>query len=169
VTVVLEPPMIIYTVHEPQNSGGNVEDRSERVVFVKEGFTVWGFLFGPFWLLYNRLWLEALAVIVLAAGLFALLTQFGVGEQAAGIVNLLVALLVGFEGNDLIRWRLQRKRFNFVSSVAGRDREECEHRFFAAWMPPVAGNGGGGRAPGGDVKGAWQLPHSVGTWPEATA
>ncbi|WP_127075313.1 DUF2628 domain-containing protein [Rhodomicrobium lacus] len=159
--------MIIYTVHEPPHSTGNVEERSEHVAFVREGFTFWGFLFGPFWLLWNRLWLEAIAVAALAAGLYAILIQFGAGEQTAGIVNLLVALIIGFEGNDLIRWRLQRKGYTFISSVAGRDREECEHRFFAAWMPPVAGIGGGRAS--GPVKGAWQTPHSVGTWPEATA
>jgi len=159
--------MIIYTVHEPPHPTGNVEERSERVAFVREGFTFWGFLFGPFWLLWNRLWLEAIAVAALAAGLYAILIQLGAGEQTAGIVNLLVALIIGFEGNDLIRWRLQRKGYTFISSVAGRDSEECEHRFFAAWMPPVAGIGGGRAS--GTVKGAWQTPQSVGTWPEATA
>ncbi len=162
--------MIIYTVHEPQRPASSVEERADSIVFVKEGFTWWGFLFGPFWLLFNRLWFEFIVALLLAAGLTAVLVQFGLKEQAPGIANLLLALIIGFEGNDILRWRLQRKGYPFVASVAGRNRLECERRFFDAWLPHVMGKGGGGATPVMDLKGGdWSMPSTIGTWPEATA
>jgi hypothetical protein len=160
--------MIIYTVHEPQRPAEGIEARAESVVFVKEGFTIWGFLFGPFWLLFNRLWFELFVALVLAAGLAAALMQFGLKEQAAGIVDLLLALIIGFEGYDLQRWRLQRKGYAFLASVSGRSRLECERRFFDAWIAYV--KGGPGATPVMDLRsGDWRSPHALGTWPEAAA
>ena len=91
-----------------------------------------GVLCSPLWLLYNRLWFELAAVLILSAGITAGLIELGLGEQSAGIANLLIALIVGFEGNNLIRWRLERKGYLFLASVAGRTYEECERRFFDA-------------------------------------
>ncbi|MFZ1107902.1 MAG: DUF2628 domain-containing protein [Rhodomicrobium sp.] len=158
--------MIIYTVHESQRPAESIEARSEGVVFVKEGFTIWGFLFGPFWLLYNRLWFEFIAALVLSATLGAVLMEFGPKEQAAAIVDLLLALLIGFEGNELLRWNLQRKGYAFLGAVVGRTRLECERRFFDAWIAHV--KGGGGATPVADLKsGDWRMPTTVGGWPEA--
>ncbi len=160
--------MIIYTVHEPQRPAESIEARADGVVFVKEGFTLWGFLFGPFWLLFNRLWFEFIVAAVLSSALVAVLAEFGLKAQAVGIVNLLLALIAGFEGNNLIRWNLQRKGYAFLASVVGRSRLECERRFFDAWIGHV--KGGPGATPVMDIRsGDWRSPHTVGTWPEATA
>ncbi len=75
--------MIIYTVHEPQRPAESIEARAEGVVFVKEGFTLWGFIFGPLWLLYNRLWFEFIGALVLSGTLAAVLIEFGLKQQAA--------------------------------------------------------------------------------------
>jgi hypothetical protein len=161
--------MIIFTVHEPQRPAEGIEARAEGVVFVKEGFTIWGFIFGPFWLLFNRLWFEFIAALVLSGATAALLTELGLKQQlAAGVVDLLLALIIGFEGNDLLRWNLQRKGYAFLASVAGRSRLECERRFFDAWVAYV--KGGAGATPVMDLRsGDWRTPHTVGTWPEAAA
>ena len=39
--------MIVYTVHEPGIPAKSLDERADEVVFVKEGFTWWGFLFAP--------------------------------------------------------------------------------------------------------------------------
>lgn len=163
--------MIIYTVHEPERPMQGIEARADSIVFVKEGFTIWGFLFAPLWLLYNRLWLEFAVALFVAGGVAAALMEFGLKQQAAGIADLLLALIIGFEGNNLIRWRLQRKGYALIASVAGRNRLECERRFFDAWIPHVTGKGGPSATPAIDLRagGDWATPHTVGTWPEATA
>jgi hypothetical protein len=157
--------MIVYTVHEPQKPGQTVQARAENIVFVREGFTLWGFLFGPLWLLYNRLWFEFVAALLLAGSVAAGLVEAGLQQQqAVAIADLLLALIVGFEGNDLVRWRLARKGYVFVASVAGKTLLECERRFFDAWVQIVRG---GGQASAMDLRsGDWSMPHTVGAWPE---
>lgn len=158
--------MIIYTVHEPQRPAESIEARAEGVTFVREGFTIWGFLFGPLWLLFNRLWFEFIAALVLSGALGAVLAEFGSKGQAAAIVDLLLALIIGFEGNDILRWNLQRKGYAFLASVVGRTRLECERRFFDAWIAHV--KGGAGATPVMDLKsGDWRTPDTIGGWPEA--
>ncbi len=132
--------MIIYTVHEPGRPAKSPSERADEVVFIKEGFTWWGFLFGPLWLLTNALWFEFIIAALIWAGLAAGLTQLGLKDQAAGIASLLVMLIVGFEGNDLRRWRLERKGYSLLAPVAGSGYEECERRFFEAWLPSLAGH-----------------------------
>ncbi len=162
--------MIIFTVHEPQHPSRNIDARADSIVFVKEGFTIWGFLFGPLWLLYNRLWLAFVLTVIFMAGLAALLVQFGLKDQSLVIVDVLVSLIIGFEGNDILRWSLQRKGYALLGSVAGRSRLECERRFFDAWLPHAAGKGSTPAAPPADLKGGdWPTAHPIGTWPEASA
>ncbi|HWJ17412.1 MAG TPA: DUF2628 domain-containing protein [Geobacterales bacterium] len=161
--------MIIYTVHEPQRPGQTIEARADSIVFVKEGFTIWGFLFGPLWLLYNRLWLAFILTLVVMAGLAAALIELELRNQAPAIVDLLASLIIGFEGNNILRWGLQRKGYALLGSVVGRSRLECERRFFDAWLPHAAGKGAAAGTPVmGSKSGDWQTAHTIG-WPEATA
>ncbi len=166
--------MIVYTAHEQNDPARSIEERADAIVFVKEGFTWWGFLFGPLWLLFNRLWIEFIVALLIAAGAAILLLQLGLKDQAPGIVNLLLMLLVGFEGNDLRRWRLDRKGYSFLTSVAGRDFEDCERRFFDAWLPHAVPSKALA-APVRDLKGPpsyggdWRGPSAIGTLPGATA
>ena len=157
--------MLIYTVHEPGRPAQALDERADGVVFVKEGFTGWGFLFGPLWLLFNGLWIELVLALLLSAGAAALLIESGLEQnQASGLVNLLLMLIIGFEGNSLKRWRLERKGYVFLASVAGKNFEECERRFFDAWLPTVAKPRPATAAQAASSGG----PHSWGDWPGPT-
>jgi Protein of unknown function (DUF2628) len=165
--------MLIFTVHEPGRPVQSLEERADDVVFIKEGFTGWGFLFGPFWLLFNGLWLELIFALLLSAGAAAVLIKLGLDqEQASGVANLLLMLIIGFEGNNLRRWRLERKGYVFLATVAGKSFEECERRFFDAWLPTVA-KPKAGPAPqpasgsGPPSWGDWPGPAVAGTLPSA--
>jgi hypothetical protein len=170
----METVMIVYTVHEKGNPPQNLEERAEGIVFIKEGFTWSGFILGPLWLLFNRLWLEFILAIVILGAVALGLVQLGLKDQAAGTVSLLAMLLVGFEGNDLKRWRLERKGYEFVASVAGRDFENCERRFFDAWLPHAAGQAARPFAAPTNLRtpprpaGDWRGPGAIGTLPDAT-
>jgi hypothetical protein len=169
--------MIVYTVHEPEPHAQSLEERADDIVFVKEGFTWWGFLLGPLWLLFNRLWFEFIAALLLSGAAAAVLVAAGMRDEAPGLANLLIMLIVGFEGNDLKRWRLDRKGYAFLASVAGRDFEECERRFFDAWLPYAAGRSGRIAGSGTATSntsfstrgGEWKAPGAIGTLPGATA
>jgi hypothetical protein len=154
--------MLIYTVHEPGRPAQALDERADGVVFIKEGFTVWGFLFGPLWLLFNALWFEFVVALLVSAGVAYGLTGLGLNqEQAPGIANFLLMLIVGFEGNSLRRWRLERKGYVFLASVAGKSFEECERRFFDVWLPTVAKP----RAAPAPQPASSIGPHSWGNWP----
>jgi Protein of unknown function (DUF2628) len=163
--------MLIYTVHEPARPAHSLEQRAEDVVFIREGFTGWGFLFGPLWLLFNGLWLELGLALLLSAGAAGVLTGLGLNQdQASQIAMLSLMLIVGFEGNSLRQWRLERKGYVFLASVAGKSFEECERRFFDAWLPAVA-KPKAAPAPqpasstGTHSWGDWPGPGAVGTLP----
>lgn len=162
--------MIVYTVHEPGIPSKSLDERADEVVFIREGFTWWGFVFAPLWLLFNALWFEFIGAVVLAAAAAFALTQLGLKDQAAGIALFLLMLIVGFEGSGLRRWRLERKGYVYLTPVAGNSLEECERRFFDAWLPTVAARSAkqepkpaAGAAPGS--LGDWPGPGVVGTFP----
>lgn len=162
--------MIVYTVHEPVPPPPTLEARSEAIVFVKEGFS-WLALFFPLpWLLFNRLWFEFLAALALTALLGAAAMQLGFGQEAAALMGLFVNFIVGFEGNNLKRWKLERQGYAFLASVVGRDFEEVERRFFDAWYPTVSGAPSKpaaniGASAAGNVP--WKPAPAIGTLPAA--
>ncbi|MGO8779507.1 MAG: DUF2628 domain-containing protein [Rhodomicrobium sp.] len=162
--------MIVYTVYEPSHPAQALNARAEEVAFVKEGFTWWGLLFAPFWLLFNALWFEFIAAVLVGSGAAAGLTALGLSDDAGGIAYFLLMLLVGFEGNGLRRWRLERKGYVYLASVAGHSLEECERRFFDAWLPSLSGDRSKpATKPGPDITpsswGDWPGPGAIGTLP----
>src|SRR5213596_1899745 len=48
--------MPVYTVHAPSPAGADLR-AADKFVFVRDGFHFWAMVFGPLWLLWNRLWL----------------------------------------------------------------------------------------------------------------
>ena len=58
--------MRIYTVHAPRTN--DLRAAGDRVVFVRDSFHVWAFVFGGFWLLYHRLWWALLGYVAVMAG-----------------------------------------------------------------------------------------------------
>jgi hypothetical protein len=164
--------MIVYTVHEPPIPASTPGERSDEVVFVKEGFTRWGFLFPLLWLVFHALWLELAAVGLFAATVATALIELGLKDQAWGIAYALLMPIVGFEGNGMRRACLDRLGYIYLASVAGRSLDECERRFFDAWLPGIAGYSEPAREPGkastgsaGSWGSGWRGPGVVGTFP----
>jgi hypothetical protein len=131
--------MIVYTVHEPGIPAKTPAERADEVVFIREGFTWWGFLFPLLWLLVNRLWFEFAAGVLLVTAIASGLTAMDLKDQAQAIAFVLPMLIVGFEGNGLRSGCLERKGYIYLASVAGSTLDECERRFFDAWLPGIAG------------------------------
>ncbi len=125
--------MPTYTVHAPPPRQGETTSAPERFVFVRDGFHVWAFIFGPLWLLAHRLWL-ALIIYVVGYGLLGFAFVFlRVPANAQVLAGLVIALLVGFEASSIWRWTLTRRRWNALGFVVGEDAEMAEQRFFASW------------------------------------
>jgi hypothetical protein len=123
--------MTVYTVHEPPPGKRGGKALSERIQFVRDGFYFWAFLFGPFWMLWRRLWLVLVLYLV---GLGVI--QFALWSVEAPItvqfvVAVLIAILVGFEAGSLRRWSLSRWRERGI--VVAPNLEMAERRFFETW------------------------------------
>ena len=125
----------LYSVYEPPGEAEDLEDRAEKLVFVKEGFSWPALLVPGLWLLYRRMWLE----LVLFLGLFIVLGWvFGPGEHGKtvfGWLSLALIVLFAFEANDLRRAALERKGYQQMGTAIGRDPDAAELAFFRSWLP----------------------------------
>jgi hypothetical protein len=102
--------MRLYTVHgEPPREArpgpeGWPEPKGPPPIVLRDGFSVAAFLFGPFWFLAKRLWVEGLAMLALVIGLGLLAP-----EPASSVLIFALQLVAGFEGRDRLRARLERQ------------------------------------------------------------
>jgi hypothetical protein len=123
--------MPVYTVHAP-SSPASRED-TDTFVFLRDGFHFWAMVFGPFWLLWHRLWLVLLGYLALSAVLGVTLSLLGAGANARMLVFLLLAVLMGFEAASLRRWTYSRRNWRQIDFVVADDEETAERRFFDRW------------------------------------
>ncbi len=121
--------MSAWTVFEPKGAQG----RTAGAVFLRDRFSVPAFLFGPFWLLWNRLWLEAIVAIALVVGL-GLLERAEGWTLAGNVLPLLLALLIGLEGPERRAARLRRAGWREAATVMADNRDEAELRYYAGAM-----------------------------------
>ncbi|OYW10772.1 MAG: hypothetical protein B7Z53_00105 [Rhodospirillales bacterium 12-71-4] len=115
--------MRLFTVHAepPPPSGGPEgwpEPKARPPVLVREGFALAAFLLGVLWLLWHRLWWEALGFLALTLAIALLLP-----DPLDGTALLALHLLAGFEARDRLRARLARQGRPLAGVVAAPDEE----------------------------------------------
>jgi hypothetical protein len=127
-----------YSVHQPAWA----PHTPDAVRFVKEGFSWPAFFFTGLWLLWKRLWIEFLIFLAVIVGFELVFQAMGVGQALGGLGSLVVGLILGFEGNDLVRAKLARTGYVEISEVAGRDLESAELKYFEGrgTSPPATGH-----------------------------
>ncbi|MDR3462083.1 MAG: DUF2628 domain-containing protein [Beijerinckiaceae bacterium] len=113
---------------------GRDETSLEHASILRDGFSWAALIFGPFWLLYRRLWLAALIWIVLESA-FILFVLPHVAPNAAALVDVLAHCFLGFEGQRLRIAKASRDAA-ITEIIEGRDWEEAEARFFQRQVPP---------------------------------
>jgi uncharacterized protein DUF2628 len=124
--------MPVYTVHAPV--GNNVDlAATDKFAFVRDGFHFWAAVASVIWLAWHRLWLALIGWIVLTVAIDYGLAKLGVGRGTILIVNVVLALLLGFEAASLKRWTLSRGRWRQLDIVVADDEESAERRFFDRW------------------------------------
>ena len=97
-----------------------------RTRLVREGFSVWAFLFGPLWMLFRGLWL------VLAGYLLVAVAVAFLPEPWEGWAGLGLQLLLGFHARDLERWTLRRRGFTEEGVVMAPDEDMAVFRLAQA-------------------------------------
>jgi hypothetical protein len=129
--------MAIYTVHLPPDAT-TPDGVAEKAVFVKEGFSFPGFIFTALWLLSKQLWLYALGYVVIIGLVILAFSTFGWPMAVFGLVQAMLAFLIGIEGHEWHRRRLARRGFTHAGTISGPSLEECERRFFKDWIAEQA-------------------------------
>ena len=127
--------MATYTVHEPPNPEADRLDRADELQFVKDGFSWTTAFFPPLGFALQRLWLAALGYLVLASLAFWLLAKAGLTNSQISIAVMALNLYLGFEVSSLKRWSLDRKGWQTIGTVTGRNLVDCERRFLESWLP----------------------------------
>jgi hypothetical protein len=131
--------MPAYTAHEPPLKSDDAPPDPERFVFVRDGFSLWAFLFGPLWMLRHRMWLVLLGYVTLIAILQGVLFLLGASGTVRAGVGLLLAILTGIEAGTLRRFTLARRGWTHAGVVIGDDVELAERRFFDTWIKSEPG------------------------------
>jgi hypothetical protein len=174
--------MPVYTVHAPTANSLDIE-ATDRFAFVRDGFHFWAAVLGVVWLAWHRLWLALTGWIVLMAALDFGMVKLGVGGGTILLVDILLALLLGYEAASLERWTLSRRNWHQLDIVVADDEEAAERRFFDRWTARQRGLGNdqlaidrGAPPPTRDIAGQPfskppPLPHSdiIGLFPEPGA
>jgi hypothetical protein len=124
--------MPVYTIHAPVMSNAGIR-ATDRFAFVRDGFHFWAALLSPVWLVWHRLWLALIGWIILTLAMDIGMASLGAGRTAIFVVNVLVALLMGFEAASLRRWTLSRRNWRQLDIVVAADEEQAERRFFDRW------------------------------------
>jgi hypothetical protein len=151
--------MPVFTVHAPSATAADLR-ATDKFTFVRDGFHFWAMVLGPLWLIWNRLWLALIGWIIAVLAIDVAMTRLGTGGAAIFLVNLLIALLMGFEAASLQRWTLSRRNWRQLDVVVADDEEAAERRFFDRWTAKQRGFGNdqlavdrGGPPPTRDIPG----------------
>ena len=136
--------MPVYTVHAPVANGADLA-ATDKFVFVRDGFHFWAAVASVIWLLWHRLWLALIGWIVLMIAVHFGMSALGASRGTIFIVDVLIAILMGFEAASLRRWTLSRRKWRQLDVVVADDEESAERRFFDRWT-----NSGGKRWSGYD-------------------
>jgi hypothetical protein len=130
--------MPVYTVHAPMANGADLA-ATDRFVFVRDGFHFWAAVASVIWLIWNRLWLAVIGWVALTLAVDFGMAALGATRGAILFVDLLLAVLMGFEGASLQRWTLSRRKWRQLDIVVADDEESAERRFFDRWTAKQRG------------------------------
>jgi hypothetical protein len=121
-------------VHEPPDPPADRFDRAEALVFIRDGFSWGAALIPPIWLAIRGEWLVLALYVAVATALAGLLTLAGAHPEWISLASLTLNIFFGFEVSELRRWLLEKKGWREIATVSGRNRDECERRFFDGWL-----------------------------------
>lgn len=124
--------MAQFVVLEPEDT-----QNFEKTVFVRDGFHVLALLVPFVWLLAQRLWFEAFAVVGVTA-LLGLAGSLAGISSALPLLTLLVSVFVALEGANWKVAKLKRKGYAEKAVIDADDLDEAEIRYFASRTAPVA-------------------------------
>lgn len=124
--------MASYVVMEPADAAsGPGASSASRAVLVRDGFHFLAFLVPVLWLLFHRLWIEALLVIAATLALSGLGSVAGLGA-ASPALTLLLSLYIGLEGSALKLAAMRRRGWRDGGIFEAENARDAEIRYVLA-------------------------------------
>jgi len=133
--------MPAFAVLEPPRRDYSASEHDDRFIFLRERFSLGAFLFGPFWMIWRRLWVVLIIYLVGAGFIGYGLQSAGISGPAITLVFGLIHLLIGLEATNLLRWSRLRHGWRDRGVVIADDLELAERRFFDSRAAPRPTNG----------------------------
>lgn len=127
-----------YTIHLPEGALRGDAGALDDATIVADGFSWPAFAFTVLWFLWHRLWLAALLVVVLLAGLAGAGRFLGMSVVAAVAISFLACVLIGLEASSLRRWTYARAGRPARDAVVASSRDEAEAKAVTRWLDPTA-------------------------------
>ena len=125
-----------FTLHLPEGALRGDAGALDRAALVPDGFSWPAFAFSVLWFLWHRLWLAALLVPVLLAGLAVSGRLLGLSSFAGFAIALLASVLIGLEASSLRRWTYARSGRPARDAVVAVSADEAEAKAVARWLDP---------------------------------
>jgi len=102
----------------------------DATVLVRQGFSVWAFLFHIGWLLYHRLWLEGALFAAIYVGVIAVASTYGMGELAIGVLQIALQFWLAVSASDMEGAALERRGYVLNDVSSGESALEAERRYY---------------------------------------
>lgn len=142
---------VVCSVHESAEHATDLLQRAEELHFVRDGFSWLIALLTPIGLMMRGAWLALALYFAAVAMLLLAVSTLGLPAGLGVLLILAVGVVFGFEAATIERWSLGLFGWQEVGVVGGADIEECERRFFDAWLsanapkplPPIAAHSTG--------------------------
>lgn len=126
-----------YTLHVAPFAAPGDPEALDRADLVRDGFSWGAFLVPSLWFVRHRHWWLALASVVAVVGLAALLFVLGAGLASILAAEIVLHLLLGFEGPSLRGWAYDLRHRPAVDVVVAANEAEAEAKSFARWLGPA--------------------------------
>jgi hypothetical protein len=123
--------MTTYSVYLHPSLVYTRENLAERGRLVPDTFSWGGFLVPLLWLLFNRLWLNALFLVAVEVGLALGTFHFGLPQSVTVFSGLILMGLVGLEGRRLLCAALERRGFRLIDIVEANAPDEALQRILS--------------------------------------
>jgi Protein of unknown function (DUF2628) len=127
--------LVVFTVYEPPDVARDPIDRATHLAFVKDRFTWTAAILPPLWLLVKGLWLELALFLAGAALLTWGIEAAGATSELSAVVLTIIQIVIGFEAGLIQATALERRGWRYVGTVAARNQDQAERRFFETWQP----------------------------------
>jgi len=112
--------MNIYSIYQ------NPQEQDINPIIIKQGFSLWAFIFNFAWATYNRMWV--FAILGLFGQLIIISNSSNIVASAANVAMLFV---FGVLATEMEEYYANKKGFKLSDVILAKDPEEAELKFFS--------------------------------------